>query len=164
MKRLLTLLTFAVSMIGCASTNSTSALTPGVLDFGDYTSQTLTTAAWDSYNAGHYEDAIAYADKCAELYETEAKAMQENLRLQGSSPTQKSAEQIHVNWALNDVGTSYFIKAESLRELGRKEEALAAYKIVMNQFYYAQTWDPKGWFWAPAEAASPRVTQLSGDF
>ena len=164
MKKLLTLLMIAVFTIGCASTSSTPTVTPGVLDFGDYTSQTITTAAWNSYNAGHYEDAIAYAEKCAELYETEARAMQENLRLQGPSRTPPTADQIHANWALNDVGTSYFIKAESLRELGRNDEALAAYKTVMNQFYYAQTWDPKGWFWKPAEAANPRVAQLSSDF
>ena len=164
MKKLLTFLAIAVFTIGCASTKSTQQSTPGILDFGDHASQTLTTNAWNAYNEGNYMDAIAYAEKCAELYAEEAKAMQENLRLQGPSSGAKSADQIHANWALNDVGTSYFIKGESLLELGRKEEALAAYKVVMNQYYYAQAWDPKGWFWSLAEAANPKVLQLSGDF
>ena len=164
MKKLLTLLTIAVFSLGCATTNSTPKAEPGVIDFGDFSSQTLTTSAWDAFSDGNYEDAITYADKCIEMYEEDAKAMQESLRLQVPSRATKSAEEIHANWALNDVGTSYYIKGESLLKLGKKEEALAAYKVVMNEFYFAQTWDPKGWFWSPAEAADPKVTMLSDDF
>ena len=164
MSKLLTLLTVAVFAIGCSSTKTSGQAAPGTLDFGDYTSQTLTTNAWNAYNAGDYMAVLKYTEKCIELYEEQAVEMQAALKNEPARRGQKSAEEIHANWALNDVGTSYFIRGETLFKLGRKEEALAAYKAVMNQFNYAQTWDPKGWFWSPAEAANPKVTQLSGDF
>ena len=56
-------------------------------------------------------------------------------------------------WALNDVGTALFILGEAYRNAGQYEEAAQAYKKLINEYFYAQCWDPKGWFWKPAEAA-----------
>ncbi len=164
MKKLLTLLTVALFAIGCASTNSPKTNAAGELDYGDYSSQTLTTNAWDALNAGDYSTAIKYTEKCTELYEEEAKEMQAFMKTQPASRSKKSPEAVHANWALNDVGTSYFIRAEALLQLDRKDEALAAYKVVKEQFSLAQTWDPKGWFWSPAEVAARKVAILSNDF
>ncbi len=164
MKKLLTLLTVTVFVIGCASSKAPDQNAAGGLDFGDYSSQTLTTSAWDALNMGRYANAIKFTEKCAELYEVKAKEMQNYMMAQPPSRTKKSAETVHANWALNDVGTSYFIRGEALLKLDKKDEALAAFRVVMDQYYYAQTWDPKGWFWSPAEAASKKVTMLSNDF
>lgn len=164
MKKILTLLTIAVLAIGCASTKSPQYNASGELDYGDYTSQTLTTNAWDALNAGDYEIAIKYTEKCIELYEEKAKEMQAAVAAQPASRSKQSPDQVHAMWALNDVGTSYYIRGEALRNLDRKEEAVAAYKMVANAFSYAQTWDPKGWFWSPAEVSSERVTMLTNDF
>lgn len=57
-----------------------------------------------------------------------------------------------------------FHQGEALAKLGRKAEAIAAYKVVRDDLYFAQTWDPKGWFWSPADAAHPKIDALSGDF
>ena len=164
MKKLLTLVSVAVFAIGCAATNISQPTASGELDFGDYTSETLTTRAWEAIDAGRYMDAVKYADKCAELYEEEAREMQEALKNDPARRASKSADEIHANWALNDVGTSYFIKGEALHKLGKNEEALGAYKAVITEFNYAQTWDPKGWFWSPAEAANKKLAMLSEDF
>lgn len=164
MKKLLALVTVAVFAIGCASTNSPKMDAAGALDYGDYSSQTLTSNAWDALNAGNYSIAIKYTEKCAELYEEKAREMQAFMKAQPATRAKKSPEAIHANWALNDVGTSYFIRAEALLRLDRKDEALAAYKVVKDQFYLAQTWDPKGWFWSPAEAAAKKVAMLTNDF
>ncbi len=86
------------------------------------------------------------------------------MKTQPPSRSNENPDAVHAYWALNDVGTSYFIRGEALLKLDKKDEALAAYKAVMNQFNYAQTWDPKGWFWSPAEAASKKVAMLSNDF
>ena len=46
-------------------------------NFGDYRSVTLSTKAWDALNKGDIEGVLAYASKCLELYEGEAKKMQD---------------------------------------------------------------------------------------
>ncbi len=164
MNKLLTFLAVAVFVSGCASTNAPQRNADGELDYGDYKSETLTTKAWNAFNARDYMTAIQYTEKVAELYEDEAREMQAFLSTQPPSRVKQSAEEIHANWALNDVGTSYYIRAESLLKLNKKPEALAAYKMVTNQFNRAQCWDPKGWFWSPADAASTKITMLSEDF
>ncbi|MEM9400845.1 MAG: beta-glucanase precursor [Pseudomonadota bacterium] len=169
MKKILTLLAFSVFAVGCAQTPSTTAASTestGV-DFGNFSSETLTTAAWRAMDRGDYSTAIIYTDKCIELYEEQALVMQKEVKLKRETEDMKrkqTNQEVFDNWALNDVGTSYFIKGEALANLGREEEAVEAYKVVMNQLYFANTYDPQGWFWSPAEAASKKVTMLSQDF
>jgi hypothetical protein len=31
---------------------------------------------------------------------------------------------------------------------------------LIDEFSYAQCWDPQGWFWKPAEAAAEKVDDL----
>lgn len=153
---LLTFLATSVLLVGCSATQS-----PGraaVIDYGDYTSETLTTNAWLALTAGNYDHAIQYTSKCAELYEEKAREMQASLTAKAH------IDEVFEYWALNDVGTSYFIKGEALTKLGRRTEAVAAFTVVRDHLFYAQTWDPKGWFWSPAEAAYARVELLTGDF
>lgn len=124
------------------------------LDYGDYTSVTLQVKAWEALGEGKYEDAVKYTEKCAELYEEKAREMQASLSAKAAP------ENVHDYWALNDVGTCYFIRGEALTKLREYEQALAAYKVVKDELFYAQAWDPKGWFWAPADAAYPRIEML----
>ncbi len=124
------------------------------LDYGDYTSVTLQVKAWDALGEGEYENAVEFTEKCAELYEDEARKMQASLS------AKPATDDVHDYWALNDVGTCYFIRGEALVKLRRNTEALAAYKVVRDELYYSQAWDPKGWFWAPADAAYPKVEML----
>ena len=175
MKVILTLLAISVFAVGCAQTPATqtsaaeasATKAPGAVDFGNYTSETLTTNAWRAMDRGDYATALIYTDKCIELYKDEALKMQAEIHMQRENDNVKrklTNQEIFDNWALNDVSTSYFIKGEALLNLGKKEEAVDAYKFVMNQLYYGKTWDPKGWFWSPAEAANKKVVMLSQDF
>jgi len=156
MNKMLTLLALATFVVGCSS--SPPLKQPAALDFGDSTSQTLTTNAWNALGEGNYTNAIKYTERCAELYEEEAKRMQASLNAKAH------VDKVHDYWALNDVGTSYFIRGEALAKLGKKSEAVVAYKVVRDELSYAQAWDPKGWFWSPADAAYPKITMLSQDF
>ena len=101
------------------------------------------------------------AQKCIDLFETTATEQQAKLTSAppdgAVSDDQKKA--IYANWALNDVGTSYWIKGQALEKLGRVNDAKEAYKGA-QKFPYARTWDPKGWFWQPAKAASERLMKL----
>ncbi len=173
MKKIITLLAISVFAVGCAQTPATQApaaapaAASGAVDFGDYTSETLTTKAWLAMDQGDYATALIYTDKCIEMFEDEAIAMQADVHLKRETEDVKKKQtnqEVFANWALNDVGTSYFIKGEALVNMGREKEAIEAYKVVMNQLYHAKTYDPQGWFWSPAEAASKKVTMLSQDF
>ena len=124
------------------------------LDYGDFTSVTLQVKSWDALGEGKYEEAVKYTEKCTELYEEKAREMQASLS------AKPATDDVHDFWALNDVGTCYFIRGEALTKLRRNAEAIAALKVVRDELYYAQAWDPKGWFWAPADAAYPRIEML----
>ena len=128
------------------------------LDFGDYSSVTLTTKAWKAMADKDLEAVSAYVNKCLELYEPKAKEMQNSL----SEYPWETKEKIFSYWALNDVGTCLFIKGEALKNAGENDEAKKAFKKLIDEFYYAQCWDPQGWFWKPAEAAQQKVDELGG--
>lgn len=126
-------------------------------DFGDHKSSTLTAKAWEALGQGRHEAVAAYVGKCRELYG--AKALEQQKALEDYLPAEKG----HDAWALNDVGTCFFIEGQMLEKQGRKKEAVAAYKKLAGELKFAQCWDPKGWFWKPAEAAAMRIKQLDFD-
>ena len=125
-----------------------------VLDFGDRTSMTLTVKGWEALLSKDYEAALAYTDECIKLYEEEAVFQQSQL-------TDFAVKQL-VNdyWALNDVGTCYFIQGEVYREQNEFDKAREAYQTVIDKFGFAQCWDPKGWFWKVAGGAKDKLTTL----
>jgi tetratricopeptide (TPR) repeat protein len=130
------------------------------VDFGDHASSTLTARAWEAYNRGALDEALPYIAKCIELYEAEARTMQQSLT---AFPSGDSPEIVHAFWALNDVGTSYFLKGEILLKQGDRSGAIAAFDRLARDFSYAQCWDPKGWFWRPGEAARQKVVEMQFD-
>lgn len=126
-------------------------------EFGDHSSQTLTGKAWTALGSGEFEKVALFTDKCRELYADEAEKQQADLK------DFLPAEKAHDAWALNDVGTCCFIQGQALEKQDRKADAAAAYKQVVEAYGFAQCWDPKGWFWRPAEAAAQRLKQLDFD-
>jgi len=128
------------------------------LDFGNYSSATLTTKAWEALNSEDYEDVMAYTDKCIELHAEKAKEMQASL----TEYPWESQDKIFSYWALNDVGTCYFIRGEAFHKQGKTAEAKASYQKVVDDYFYAQCWDPQGWFWKPAEGAQQKLEEIAG--
>jgi hypothetical protein len=133
------------------------ATAPAAEDFGDYTSATLTGKAWQALAAGDFDKVGVFVGKCRELYAAEAG------KQQGGLTDFLPADKAHGVWALNDVGTCCFIEGQAFEKQGRKTEAAAAYKTLTTSYRFAQCWDPKGWFWRPAEAAAGRLDQLDFD-
>ena len=127
-------------------------------NYGDYTSQTLTTKAWEALTANDHKGVELYTKKCIELYEAEAKKQQASLT--EFAPKDKTFNY----WALNDVATCYFIMGESLMAQKRYKEAKAAFERVVNDFRFAQCWDPKGWFWKVETGARGRINKLREEF
>jgi tetratricopeptide (TPR) repeat protein len=130
-------------------------------DFGDFRSETLITKAWAAFNENDLEAALAYTNKCIELYKDKAKEMQASLSAYPMGETnEKEKENIFQYWALNDVGTCLFIKGEMLRKVGKIAEAKETFNNLINDFSFAQCWDPKGWFWKPADEAKAKLAEL----
>jgi hypothetical protein len=146
-----------VTLSPCAAEPPAAPAAP-VLDFGNHSSETITGKAWAALGQSDYSTAIRYAEKCVELFGAKALEMQKGLK---AAPTEK--EQIHAQWALNDVGTCYFIKGQALEATAKKAEAAAAYKYLADNLSFAQCWDVKGWFWKPADAAREKVKKLEFD-
>lgn len=120
-------------------------------NFGDMTSQTLTTNAWQALEVKDYDAVYAYTNKCIELYKGKALVMQASM----TNYAPKGSEFDY--WALNDVGVSYFIKGTALKDQGKTEEAKEAFNTVVKDYSYAQCWDAKGWFWKPAQGAKDQL-------
>lgn len=125
------------------------------------TSAEFVTAAWDAYNQNNFTKAIEFAQECINRWESEAVKQQSEITQ--APPNGKVSDDekkaIFANWALNDVATAYFIKAQALEKTGKTTEAKNAYKTVMT-FSYARCWDSQGWFWSPAEAASVNSAKM----
>ncbi len=126
------------------------------LDFEDYRSVTLVVKAWKALDEENLEEVFVYTDKCIKLYSQEAAKMQK--MLQGYP--EGSDEEIFAYWALNDVATAYYIQGEAYRKRGEMEKAREAYQKIIDEFSFGQCWDPRGWFWKPAEAAANRLDVL----
>jgi hypothetical protein len=126
-------------------------------DFGDFRSSTLTTKAWGAMGAGKLDSALAFTGKCKELY------MEKALEQQASLDGFASDDDAPMLWALNDVGTCLFIEGRVYEQQKKRKEALAAYEQLKTKLGYAQCWDPQGWFWKPAEAASKKIKELEFD-
>ena len=134
-----------------APTQDAGAPQVSALDLGDASSSTLTGRAWDSLGAKRYDQTIAYVSACLTRYQKQAIEMQQGL----SEPVATSdPESVHAMWALNDVGTCYFIQGQALESQGETAEAMASYKALLDKVAFAQCWDPQGWFWKPADAAT----------
>jgi hypothetical protein len=85
------------------------------------------------------------------------------LQQQGSLKEAADKDSANTYWALNDVGTCYFIAGKALDDKGDKKGAVAAYKFLVDKLAFAQCWDPGGWFWKPADAAKKRLAELQFD-
>lgn len=125
----------------------------------------LTNAAWDAFKHQRYEDAIAAAERCIQRFKKEADKAQAELEQKkakappaGKVNTQQK-KAILDQGVLNDVATCYWIKGRSAQLLKRNDDAREAYNATIK-YSYARTWDPKGWFWSPAEDASDRLQDL----
>lgn len=130
--------------------------TGSTIDFGDYSSSTITVKAWQALEANNLEEVKAYVNKNLEMYEAKAVEMQASL----TEYPWESNEKIFEYWALNDIGTSLFILGEAYLKAGETDKAKQSYQRLIDDFYYAQCWDVGGWFWKPAEAAQNKLSEL----
>lgn len=145
-----------VSILGMFLTGLIIPHTAAAYNFGDFRSETLVGKAWAALGENNIEAVLAYTNKCLELYSAKAKEMQGGL----TDYISESKDKVFSMWALNDVSTALFIQGEAYRKANMMDEAKAAYQKVIDEYSYGQTWDPKGWFWKPSEAAKEKLAMI----
>jgi isocitrate dehydrogenase kinase/phosphatase len=120
------------------------------------TSSEVTSDAWEALQEEDWHAAIKITEKCIKLFEEEALKQQAMLN-QFPSP-----EETPEYWALNDVGTCYYIQCQALEKLGsaQQDKLEAALKKIVSELSYAQSWDEKGWYWQVAPEAKKKLRQL----
>lgn len=119
------------------------------VDYGDYSSQTLVRKAWEALDNEQLDMALIYTEKCIKLYTEQALKMQSELK---ELPRGEN-EEIFIYWAVNDVATAHYIRGRAFELKGKTAEAKKEYLTVRDKYAFGQCWDPKGWWWRPAEAA-----------
>lgn len=128
------------------------------------------SAAWASqavknFAQGQHADAIATVDACFSQWGPQAGHQQKRLHDKGKKcprtgkVSNKAKAKIQENYLMNDVSMALWAKARSLHALGKDELAKQAYGqcIFMT---CGRAWDPKGWFWSPAEDCAEQVQDL----
>ncbi len=123
--------------------------------------EVYTSLAWAEFNAGRNAKAMELADKCVREFYDSALDMQKDLakrgvRLPTGAVDAATKKRIFDNGLLNDVSTCLFIKGKAAEATGDKKAAVGAYDQALK-LSYGRCWDPKGWFWSPAEGASDRL-------
>lgn len=158
---LIFILTYALGLSACVTPAAipTDTLIPPVPLHAE-----LVLAAWQDLG-DRPDTALEGAQQCIDIFEDIAVEEQETLVANGVPEppvgvvSDEERDIIFKRGVLNDVGTSYFIKATALENLDRIEEAREAYRGA-QEFPHARTWDPGGWFWSPADAARDRLAEL----
>ena len=123
-------------------------------DFSDSSHWNLTVSAWEHMAGKDFEGTFAYAEKCLELYEAQAKEMAKSMRtFVGFGHEDDYA-------LVNDVATSHYIMGEAYMKMGDPNNALKEFSLVIQEYPYAQCWDPKGWFWKVAEVSKKNIDKI----
>jgi beta-glucuronidase len=115
----------------------------------------LTTKAWIAHGKKDIENTFKYTQECIDLYGAQAAKEEASL-----SALPKNKKEIEAVQALNDVATCYFIQAESLMRQQKNDEAKKLFKLITDNYAYAQAWDPRGWFWSIKLAAEQSIKKI----
>ena len=121
------------------------------------TSGELIVKAWAAKGEGKFDETMQYTSLIIQLYKDQADKQQNSLR--GFPVNRPDIEALQ---SLNDVGTAYFIQAEAWRDIKKNnDEALKAFRIVVDNYCFAQAWDPRGWFWKVAKASRESIIKIT---
>ena len=114
----------------------------------------VTAKAWNALGRKDWNAAISHANHAIKVWG--AQARQTNSKLGGFAPAKDARKYTN----LNEVGTCLLLKGDALRQKGDAKGAIATYELLLRDYQYAQVWDPKGWFWKPAESARKSLAKL----
>ena len=126
---------------------------------GENSSTAMKTQAWQALEKNDYTRTLTITEQCLTLYKEEARRLQESLN---EYPRDSQASKYT---ALNDVGQCLLARGMALKAFGRPKEAEAAYRDLVENFFFSQvTDDPQcSWGWKPAEAALQKLAEMGVD-
>ena len=116
----------------------------------------VTAKVWEAMGRKDWNTAITHADRVIRIWGPQARRSNNQLKGKGYAP----AKEAQKYGSLNEVGLSLLLKGDALSKKGDKAGARASYQLLINQYAYAQVWDPKGWFWRPAEEARKKLVSI----
>ncbi len=126
------------------------------------TSKEMTSAeyvkkAWELSGQNDLGLLTKLVNECLEKYDPQAKMQEATLT---DFPLRGHEADVAV---FNDVGTILFIKAEALMNNGRTDEAVAQFQKIIEDYKFAQSWDPVvGVFWSVAEKSQASIDVMLG--
>jgi len=123
---------------------------------GNLSPKEMIIRAWEAWGAKDYDKTFYWTNMCIDKYSEEAK--KEQILLTGL-PTTDAIEQYD---SLNAVGTSFFIQGEAYLSQGKIDEAKKVFNIAIQDYSYAQNWDPRGWYWSVKEKSQASLEKLEG--
>jgi hypothetical protein len=129
--------------------------------------------AWAAMNQSNHQQALEAAEECIDQFSARAlrdesalEAAQERPPATGVVESAFDKKKIFDRGVLNDVAASYFVRGQAAERLLKKTRN-PRYKQVAVESYtaaarlkYGRCFDPGGFFWSPAEAASDRLMAL----
>jgi len=127
-------------------------------DFSNESSGALTAKSWEALNKEDEQAVLAYTSRCIELYGEDAKDQEAKLLDFALSGSEADYE------ALNNVAVSYFIRGEFYKHKKAWKESRKNYKKVIDSFYFAQCWDPRGWWWKPSEISEGEIEKIDSGY
>ena len=113
-----------------------------------------TAKVWDAMGRKNWDAAIAEANRVIRIWGAQARRTNDQLKKYAPAKDAKKYGN------LNEVGVSLLLKGDALSKKGDKAAAKVTYQVLLDQYTYAQVWDPKGWFWRPAEEARKKLVLL----
>lgn len=128
--------------------------------------------AWAAMKHSNYQQAFEAADDCVDQFSIQAfrdEAALEQTREKMPPKVIDNAfdrKKVFDRGILNDVATAYFVRGQAAEHVAKKRPnpqmqraALESYRNA-SRLKYGRCWDPGGFFWSPAEAASDRLVAL----
>ena len=122
----------------------------------DIPSRELVRQAWESSGKNDLDKVIELTNRCLILYGEKAKTLEAQLT---AFPTRAEEGKYQ---ELDDVGTCLFIQAEALMNHGKTDEARQLFRKIIDEYKWAQAWDPRGWFWSVREKSQSSIDMLDG--
>jgi len=109
---------------------------------------------WAILGKRQFAEVYQIADSCIAEFSDTAKASAKSLT---GFPSKGEEDQYEI---MNDVATCYFIKGEALMRDGKIEEAKDTFKEVISEYPFAQSFDPRGWYWSIKEKSEITLNKL----
>ena len=126
-------------------------------DLSGKTSSELVKMAWAASNRSAYEELKFINLQMQKDFEQQA--LSQNALLSGFP----ERERINDFQVMNDFAVVAFVYAEALMHSGKTEEAIKAFEALIQQYPYAQAWDPsRGGYWSVAEKSHASVRAMQG--